>query len=186
MVNQVNNALGKLHKLPISNLPKISEMPNENNPSVKNPQESLKPGDIAPETWGGAGILDAMMVFVKDPQFSGQVVFLHKHGSDGFTYTLLGGRTATGEIVKGQNVKTGLDSGSSNEELNLSLGGDGGAQLRYDSKTKELTFVMNGFPVGSPEDPEGKRISFVSGVKVDHGKNNSKSRILDQPLPLKP
>lgn len=158
------------------------ETSNNNNPSVENPQESLMPGDIAPETWGGAGIFDVMSVFVKDPEFTGQAVFFHKHGLDGFTYTLLAGRTATGEIVKGSNFKSGLDSISSSEELNLSLGGNGGAQLRYDKERKDLTFWMQGFPVGSLEDPEGRRISFVSQVKAEGGETG-KSRLLHQPFP---
>lgn len=150
--------------------------------SAENVQESLKPGDIAPETWGGAGIFDVMSVYVQDPEFNGQAVFLHKHGSDGFTYTLLAGRTPNGEIVKGANFKSGLDSISSNDELNLALGGNGGAQLRFDKDTKGLTFWMNGFPIASSENPKGRRISFVSQVEADQGENG-KSRVLHQPFP---
>lgn len=155
----------------------------QGNPSPENVQESLKPGDIAPDTWGGAGQFDVMTVFVEDPEFTGQAVFLHKHGLDGFTYTLVAGKNANGEIVKGSNFKSGLDSISSNDELNLALGGNGGAQLRYDNKAKDLTFWMQGFPVSSLENPQGTRISFVSQVKADHEGESSKSRVLHQSLP---
>jgi hypothetical protein len=42
---------------------------------------------------------------------------------------------------------------------------------------------MQGFPVGSKEDPQGRRISFVSEVVVDQGENG-KSRVLHHPFPL--
>lgn len=176
------------------------KLPVEREASLERTAESLEPGDIAPETWGGAGLYDAVTVYVNDSEFQGQAVILRQHGGDNTTYVLVSGRNAEGKIVKGARWLFGRDSHASEDELNISLGGGGGgAQLYYEKEAKRLTFWMNGFIVGSPDEPlkgvteelekairAGKisesqysRVTFVADALV----NPDQSRVLHQPFP---
>lgn len=135
-------------------------------------QEERKPGGKAPESWGGAGILDVVTAYVVDPEFKGQAVILLRHDEQ-FALTIVDGRKKDGTIVKGYSTRQGFEVQSKTDELNISLGGNGGAFLRYDREAKTLTFSLMGFPVGSSDNPE-ERITFETGVHVDP----DRSRIL--------
>lgn len=161
---------------------------------VAAPAEPLPPGALAPEDWGPAGWYEAITAYVdcdvpKDPgdppqfrAFRGQVIFM-RSPSDLATYVYLAGHS-DGVVVKGYRVlpNIGLDRPVwSTQELNISLGGGGGAQLRYDRDLGRLTLWLNGFVIGAPE-VTPYRFGFLADVEVDRTAETSKSRVLDQGL----